>query len=209
MRSKITRKTVLGIGAVVLSAALMLGVTVFGVSAAVKNAMSENLRSMEKLSDEDAEYDCVIVLGAGVYDDGRLSPMLRDRVIVGCDIFLCTHAKILIMSGDKHGSSYDEPEAMRKYAMELGIDPDVILKDNEGYSTFESIYRAKHEYGAEKIIIVSQEYHLYRALYIAKSLDMEAVGVSADLDFYSRQKYRDLREALARFKDFLLCEGKS
>lgn len=204
MKSKITRKTVIGVGAVLLSASLMLGTAIFSVSAAIKDAMGKNLCSVSEISSGENKYDYVIVLGAGVYDDGNLSPMLRDRVIVGCDVFRSGCVKNMIMSGDKHGISYDEPEAMKKYAQELGINPDDILKDSEGYSTYESIYRAKYEYGAEKIIIVSQEYHLYRALYIAKSLGMEAVGVSSDLDFYSRQKYRDLREALARFKDFIL-----
>jgi SanA protein len=80
--------------------------------------------------------------------------------------------------------------------------------DHAGFSTYESLYRAKEIFGADRIIIVSQEYHLYRALYIAKALGIEAYGVSADLRSYSGQYKRELREILARNKDFILAIAK-
>ena len=97
-----------------------------------------------------------------------------------------------------------------RYAKDLvpvceGIEAELVVLDNEGFSTYESLYRAKNDFDADKIIIITQEYHLYRALYIARELGMEAYGVSADTRTYRGQIYRDLREQLARFKDFLQC----
>ena len=94
---------------------------------------------------------------------------------------------------------------MKLYAMEKGVPEEDILEDPEGYSTYETMERAKNVYGLEKIVAVTQTYHLYRAMYIAKDFGMEVKGASADLDTYSGQLYRDCREILARIKDFGLC----
>jgi vancomycin permeability regulator SanA len=92
---------------------------------------------------------------------------------------------------------------MRKDAISLGVDEDKILLDGQGFSTFESISRVKEEYGFDKVVVITQKYHLFRALYIAEKYDIEALGVSADLRTYRGQIYRDLREMLARVKDFI------
>jgi len=107
------------------------------------------------------------------------------------------------MSGDHGTVEYDEVNAMKQYAIEKGIDSEEIFMDHAGFSTYESIYRAKEIFGAERVVIITQEYHLYRALYIADALGLEAYGVASDQRTYSGQTMRDVREILARNKDFL------
>ena len=108
----------------------------------------------------------------------------------------------LLMSGDHGRTNYDEVAAMKQFAINAGIPSENIFMDHAGFSTYESIYRAKEIFQAKKIIIVTQEYHLYRALYIADQLGVEAWGVSADYRSYTGQTSRDIREFLARVKDF-------
>ena len=146
-------------------------------------------------------YDCILVLGAGVRSDGTPSDMLRDRVTVACELYTAADTPIpLLMSGD-HTGDYNEVGVMKTLAATLGVPTEDIFLDHEGYSTYESLYRAKTVFGAERIIIVTQEYHLYRALYIARELGMDAVGVPANLRPYRGQLRYEAREMLARFKD--------
>ena len=146
--------------------------------------------------------DCILVLGAGVWPDNQPSPMLRDRLDRSIELFETATAPYLVMSGDHGQKNYDEVNVMKDYAIEKGIDSDLIYMDHAGFSTYESIYRLKYIFKAEKVIIVTQKYHLYRALYIAKALGLDAVGVAASETEYSGQLFRDLREVLARNKDF-------
>lgn len=147
------------------------------------------------------DADCILILGAGVRDDGSPSHMLEDRLLTGIDIYENGLCKTLLMSGDHGRKDYDEVNCMKNYAAETGIPTEDIFMDHAGFSTYESLYRAKEVFGAEKIIIVTQEYHLYRALYVAQSLGLDAVGVSADLRTYYGQSLRETRELAARVKD--------
>ncbi len=153
--------------------------------------------------------DCIIVLGCGVYDDGTPSPMLADRLKTGISLYEKGAAPKIIMSGDHGRENYDEVNVMKQYAIDRGVPSEDIFMDHAGFSTYESIYRAKEVFCAEKIIIVSQEYHLYRSLLIAEELGVEAVGVSADLRVYSGQQKREIREVIARSKDFLFAKVKA
>jgi SanA protein len=150
---------------------------------------------------DDAE--CILVLGAGVWENNQPSPMLKDRLDRSVELFEKGVAPYLVMSGDHGQKGYDEVNVMKGYAIKAGIDSDKIYMDHAGFSTYESLYRIKHIFKAQKIIIVTQEYHLYRALYIANSLGLDAVGVAAEKINYSGQRFRDLREILARNKDIL------
>ena len=158
-------------------------------------------------ADEAAELentDCVLVLGAGVRD-GSPTPMLRDRLITGISLYESGAAPKIIMSGDHGREDYDEVNVMKSYAVENGVPDSDVFMDHAGFSTYDSVYRAKAVFEADSIIIVTQKYHLYRALYIAEKLGVNAVGVAADLDHYSGQLKRDLREIAARDKDFFSC----
>lgn len=158
-------------------------------------------------ADEAAELentDCVLVLGAGVRD-GSPTPMLRDRLITGISLYESGAVPKIIMSGDHGREDYDEVNVMKSYAVENGVPDSDVFMDHAGFSTYDSVYRAKAVFEADSIIIVTQKYHLYRALYIAEKLGVNAVGVAADLDDYSGQLKRDLREIAARDKDFFSC----
>lgn len=158
-------------------------------------------------ADEAAELentDCVLILGAGVRN-GSPTPMLRDRLITGISLYESGAAPKIIMSGDHGREDYDEVNVMKSYAVENGVPDGDVFMDHAGFSTYDSVYRAKAVFEADSIIIVTQKYHLCRALYIAERLGVNAVGVSADLDDYSGQLKRDLREIAARDKDFFSC----
>lgn len=189
---------------------VLLGLVVLGLLTAlfingyVKAAVKDRILNVEKAS-ELKEVDCIIILGCGVYDDGSLSPMLRDRLIRGLELYKEGAAPKILMSGDHGRKEYDEVNAMKQYAIDNGVLSENIFMDHAGFSTYETIYRAKEIFEAKKVIIVTQEYHLYRTLYIADQFDMEAYGVSADLNRYAGQSMRDFREILARCKDFAMC----
>lgn len=150
------------------------------------------------------DVDCIIVLGAGVRGDSP-SPLLEDRLKTGIELYNNGVSTKIIMSGDHGRKNYDEVNVMKEYAIEMGVSSENIFMDHAGFSTYESIYRAKAIFQAKKIVIVTQEYHLYRALYIANKLGLEAYGVSADPRQYSGALYRELREVLARNKDVVKC----
>ena len=152
---------------------------------------------------EDAEA-CAVVLGAKVHEGGGLSDMLRDRMDTAIALYREGKVKSILLSGDGRGE-WSEVKYMKAYAMGQGVPEEDILEDPEGYSTYETMLRAKEVYGLDSIVAVTQKYHLYRALYIAEDFGMQARGADATLDVYSGQLYRDFREILARIKDFGLC----
>ena len=154
--------------------------------------------------------DCIIVLGALVEPNGSLSIMLQDRVDEGIKLYKLGVSKKILMSGDHLNKNYDEVNAMRKYAIEKGVPDEDIFMDHAGLSTYDSMYRARDIFQCKKVIIVTQKFHLSRAIYIAKSLGMEAYGVNSNQTKYG--SYRDFlnnsREFLARNKAFLDCLTK-
>ena len=147
------------------------------------------------------DADCIIVLGCQVKDSGEMSHMLHDRVQRGVELYKSGAAPKLLMSGDHGRENYNEVGAMKNYAIENGVPSSDVFMDHAGFSTYETVFRAKEIFGAKKVIIVTQEYHLYRAVYIARQLGMEAYGVAADYRTYAGQLGRDAREILARCKD--------
>ena len=148
--------------------------------------------------------DCIIILGAGIWDN-KPSPMLEDRLLEGIKLYKNNVSDKIIMSGDHGREEYDEVNTMKNYAIENGVLSEDIFMDHAGFSTYESIYRAKEIFKAKKIVIVTQKYHLYRALYIANKLGIEAYGVGSDPRQYVGATYREIREILARDKDFVKC----
>lgn len=194
-----------------LCAVLMLGL-VLTVSGEMVRITRDRVTTAESLQTAlmSGEYDCILVLGAGLKGDNITpSDMLYDRVSVAAELYRLGEGKTpLLMSGD-HTGDYNEVAVMKSLAVELGASSEDVFLDHAGYSTFESIYRAKEKFGAKKIVIITQEYHLHRALHIARELGLEAVGVSADLRNYRGQTRYDAREVLARFKDlFVAAKGE-
>ena len=193
-------KKVLIIVAIII---VVIGLIVLGINFYVKASTKNQII-------EDGDYsnlkdiDCIIILGAGIWGDSP-SPMLQDRLLQGIDLYKNGVSTKIIMSGDHGREEYDEVNVMKDYAIENGVPSEDIFMDHAGFSSYESIYRAKEIFGAEKVIIVTQKYHLYRALYIANSLGLEAYGVGADPRQYVGATYREIREILARNKDFVKC----
>lgn len=152
--------------------------------------------------------DCILVLGAAVRPNGEPSPMLKERLDKGIELYFSGKAKKLLLSGDNGQVNYNEVKAMYKYVHGRGVAPKDIFLDHAGFSTYDSMYRARDVFNAKKIIIVTQKYHLYRAVYIAKELGLDVEGAKADKQRYIGQSGRDFREILARDKDFLKCITK-
>ena len=171
----------------------------FYVKASTKKQIISN-RDYTNLKD----IDCIIILGAGIWGD-KPSHMLEDRLLEGINLYNNNVSNKIIMSGDHGREEYDEVNIMKNYAIEKGIPSENIFMDHAGFSTYESIYRAKEIFKAKKVVIVTQKYHLYRALYIANQLGVEAYGIGADPRQYVGATYRELREILARNKDFIKC----
>lgn len=178
-------------------------IALFVINGIVKSAADGRLLSIEEAASLDA--DCILVLGAGVYSGGQPSPMLSDRLDYGIRLYENGAASKLLMSGDHGRVDYDEVNVMKEYAMERGVPSRDVFMDHAGFSTYESLYRARDIFEAESILIVTQEYHMYRALYIAERLGLEAYGVCSDPREYAVQWYRDIREVAARAKDFIQC----
>ncbi len=173
----------------------------FSISAYMKAATDQYL-----VSDEAAKKlgaDCILVLGAGLKPDGTPNLMLRDRLDKGIELYREGAAPKILLSGDNGQEEYDEVNAMKDYVLKAGIPSEDIFMDHAGFSTYESMYRARDIFQVKKAIVVTQIYHQYRALYTARGLGVESWGAAPETRSYPGQKYRDLREILARDKDFL------
>lgn len=180
---------------------VLIGSMALCISGAVMSYSRSRILSVEELQAMEGEVACVLVLGCKVYPDGRLSNRLEERVRTGAQIYLAGIGERLLMSGDAFHESYNEVTPMRDYAVALGVAEDAVEIDPYGLSTYESIYRILEEYQGERVVIVTQEYHLYRALYIADKLGLEAYGVAAPHVNDSKRLWHEGREILARWKD--------
>ena len=190
--------------AIVLGLGVLGAAAIFGINVWVTQSAGGYILSPEEAA-ELADVDCILVLGCGVREDGSPSDMLRDRLRRGVELYQDGAAPKLLMSGDHGREGYDEVDAMKTYAVEEGIPSENVFMDHAGFSTYESMYRARDVFQAEKVIIVTQQYHLYRAVYIARSLGIEAYGVSSDYRSYVGAVGREVREVLARIKDAVTC----
>ncbi|MDE6024265.1 MAG: YdcF family protein [Lachnospiraceae bacterium] len=193
----VMKRVIIAVGfIVVLITCGLLGTNLY-VRFSVKNKIIDTDEAA-KLKD----VDCIIILGASVKDNESPSLMLKDRLDRGIELYFAGCSPKLLMSGDHGSIYYNEVSVMKKYAASAGIPTEDIFLDHAGFSTYESMYRAKYIFKAKKVIVVTQKYHLYRSLYVAKQLGLDAYGVAAADIRYSGQTYRDVREILAISKDF-------
>ena len=197
MKKRIIKRILL----LLLCLALLGGVTALSINGYVKTSTANQILTPEEAA-ELTDVDCILVLGCYVHDSGHPSDMLADRLRRGIELYQAGASPKLLMSGDHGQRDYNEVKAMKLEAMEEGIPSEDVFMDHAGFSTYESIFRARDIFAADKIIIVTQKYHLYRALHIANALGVEAYGVAADYHTYVGQAFRELREILARNKDF-------
>lgn len=171
--------------------------------AVVWEASRSEIYDCNKEINIDKKYDCILVLGAGVRTDGTPSHMLEDRLRGAVALYEAGVSDVLLLSGDNSGEDYDEVSAMVKYCLEHGVPESAIVRDDIGFSTSESVYNTVRTLGYRDIIVVTQEYHLYRAMYMIKRMGADADGFATDYRAYSMQIKRDVREYVARCKDFL------
>ncbi len=150
------------------------------------------------------DIDCILILGAGIWGN-RPSYMLEDRLLEGVNLYNKKIAQKIIVSGDHGRQEYNEVQVMKDFLIKKGIPSKDIFMDHAGFSSYDSIYRAKEIFKVNKLVIITQKYHLYRSLHIAKKLNLRAYGIKADKRKYKKQTYRELREILARNKDFFKC----
>lgn len=142
----------------------------------------------------------IIVLGASVFSDGKLSPILKDRIDAGFELFQKNKAKQFLLSGDHKTDDYNEVEAMSNYLIEKGVPKDKILLDHAGYDTYDSMYRSKAVFNISEAIVVTQEFHLPRTLFVAKNLDLNYIGFIAKTRVYKPSLQLLFREKLANIK---------
>lgn len=135
-----------------------------------------------------------IVFGAKVADDGTPSNSLYDRVLTAVELYRAGRVRKLLMSGDRQSDAYDEPGAMKKLAIELGVAESDIVLDNDGKRTYDTCYRAKEIFEVQKAVLVTQDYHLPRALYLCNILGVDSVGITANRRNYVNEKYFHFRE---------------
>lgn len=160
-------------------------------------------RYIINLNDLPKNNDVIIVLGAGIKKDGTPSDILADRLKTSIEIFKFDCANAFLLSGDHGREDYDEVGAMKKYILKYNIDEKVILLDHSGFSTYDTMYRAKGIFQVKRAIIVTNEYHLSRALYIARKLGIDAYGIKSDKRRYNLMNNYKKREMLAQLKDFI------
>ena len=183
-----------------LAAALVLAVVLCNAA-----FLSRGERIIEPADAGNMNADCILVLGAGIYGTDRPTPMLADRLQQGYELYQAGAAPKIVVSGDHGMVDYDETNTMKNWLLAKGVPSQDIFMDHAGFCTYDSMYRVGSIFGAEKVLVVSQSYHLYRALYIGDKLGLDVMGVSADTRHYAGQLYRELREIAARCKDALIC----
>lgn len=185
---------------VILVMLILVFILTLGINLYVKISTKNRIISAKDAANMNA--DCIVVLWAAVRN-GEPSPMLEDRLKQGIDLYYSGASNRILMSGDHTKKYYDEVNIMKQYAIDKGVPSEYVFMDYAGISTYDSMYRVREIFMANKVIIVTQRYHLFRALYIAKSLNLDAYGVASDPIIYAGQEYREVREIAARVKDFM------
>ena len=186
---------------IVLAAIIIVGINLFVV-------LSGGRYLVDSDEESNASADCIIVLGCSVNSDGTPSNLLQDRLDKAISLYRNGAAPKLLLSGDNGTEEYDEVKAMKNYALNAGVPADDIFLDHAGFSTYESMYRAKKIFGVDSAIVVTQKYHEYRALYTGHALGIDVTGVAADNNSYGEETSQRVREFLAREKAFIDCITK-
>lgn len=198
---------------IIVLAASLAGVVSMTLNNHVVNKEKENIiatvtedkptlekEELKKLKAVDA--DCIMVLGAGIRDDETPTPMLKDRLDMGIMLYEKGLAPKILLTGDNGTEEHNEIHVMLNYVRNAGVPDEDIFCDHAGFSTYDSMFRAKDIFEIEKMIVVTQTYHEYRSLYIAEKLGLQVKGAASDQMMYSGQPIREIREVAARVKDY-------
>ncbi|WP_309121977.1 ElyC/SanA/YdcF family protein [Paenibacillus sp.] len=184
--------------------AVIAGVAGAGALGAANARVDEATKAYRTEPEQAPEAEAIVILGARVYSETQVSPMLHDRLEQGLALYRAGKAPKIIVSGDNGQEEYDEVNAMKRFLVDRGVPEEDIFMDHAGFSTYESMYRARDVFGVKKAIVVTQSYHLKRAVYVGRALGVDAYGVGSDQREHSGAERREAREILARAKDFLL-----
>jgi SanA protein len=199
-RFKFKRRPVLWtIVAVIVLLILALLVVVLATSLVITSSAGSHI---VKSAQDAPKAKVAIILGALVYTDGTPSPMLGDRLATGVALYKAGKVQKLLLSGDHGQTTYDEVNAMRKYCLAQGVLDQDIFMDHAGFDTYETMYRARDVFKVTDCLVVTQGFHLPRAVYIARTLGLDATGVVADLQPYANEWRFSLREWPARVKAY-------
>ncbi|MGL5152760.1 MAG: SanA/YdcF family protein [Clostridium sp.] len=198
---KFNKKSLIKAGAILLTITIFIGVILLGILYKVRNFGEKHI--ITNIEDIPEGYKTVIVLGAGIKSDGTPSDILKDRLITTLNVMEKSNCEKVIVSGDHGKKEYNEVGVMKKELLQGGIDERNIFMDHAGFSTYETMYRAKEIFKVDKAIIITNEYHLPRALYIANSLGIEVYGVPSDIRNYYYIDSYEAREVVAQIKDFI------
>ena len=205
---KINKEKILKVGKrilIIFGALIIAGiVAVVGLNIFVMATTSGRILTVKEAAKKE-KIDCIIVLGAAVKPSGEPSLMLKDRLEKAVELYEAGVSDTIIVSGDHREEYYDEVNIMKSFLIEAGIPSEDIFMDHGGLSTYDTMYRAVNIFDVKTAVIVTQEYHMYRAIYDAKSLGIDAYGVNAKEVRYNGQMKRDIREVLARIKDIGWC----
>lgn len=174
----------------------------------IHEAKKSTLYSCGSEAEINEKYDAIVVLGAGLKSDGTPSHMLEDRLRAAIAMYREGVSQTIMLSGDDSGEGYNEVLAMQKYCIAEGIPDDALVLDGAGFSTYETMHNAVRELKYTRVMVVTQKYHLYRAVYIARKMGADADGYSSDYRTYFAPVKRDVREYLARVKDIILVNTK-
>lgn len=183
----------------------VVAIFVLLIFGAMTNAavLSDASRYIVETPDNLPQAQAVLVLGAKVKSDGKMSQMLEDRVATGLQIYKTGKVQKILVSGDHGTENYDEVNTMKKYLLNAGVPQEGIFLDHAGFDTYDSMYRAREIFHVRSMIVVTQKFHLPRAIFIARSLGIEAKGYAADLRTYPGMYLNESREILARIKAWL------
>ena len=160
-------------------------------------------KGREMCDSNDPQAQAALVFGALVWNNNQMSDIFRDRVDVAINLYREGKVKKILVSGDHGQKDYDEVSAAKKYLLEQNIPAEDIFLDHAGFDTYDSLYRARDVFEAQSLALVTQKFHLPRALYLANALRIPSCGVAADLHYYSGETKRNLREVVANVKAWL------
>lgn len=177
------------------------GAGILGISSYVKTSVADSIYAEDEFG-QLPNVDCILILGAGLTKEGTPSLILTDRLNRGIELYKKGVSRRLLMSGDHGRTGYNEVAAMKQYALDAGVPEDDIFMDHAGFSTYESVYRAREIFEVKSLAIVTQPYHEYRAVYAAKKLGLTVYGTPSVATKYRNSWMLEVREKLARTKEF-------
>lgn len=182
-----------------ITAFLFVVIIIIAINLYITNSSNSQIFSPE---DSLETHQVALLLGASVHADGTLSSIMEDRTLTAIELYEDGNVEKILVSGDHGTQKYDEVNAIKNFLLKNNIPAEDIFTDHAGFDTYDSVYRARDIFEVDSMIIVTQDFHLPRAVYIANSLGVESVGVIADKRDYKDKERNFLRESIARVKAF-------